>query len=177
MKTTTYVLSAFMAFIIILYSCKKENNSTNDDETNLTISGELTSYSGCKIFKSGTIVSEIPDTLSCVNYSYNANSNTLAITHINSGFNCCPGSLYCTINSHTDTIIIEEFEKQPQCNCNCLFDLDIEVKGVESKKYQILFIEPYAEGQAKLEFEADLKNSPVGSYCVTRYMYPWGLYY
>jgi len=111
-----------------------------------------------------------------VDYSFNANTNTLTITHINAGFNCCPDSLYCKISKNIDTIIIQEFEKIPQCNCNCLYDLDIEINGVESKKYQIKFVEPYVGEQGKLEFEIDLKNNEIGSYCVTRKQYPWGIF-
>jgi len=55
-----------------------------------------------------------------------------------------------------------------------LFDLDIELKGIDQNKYQVRFVEPYAEGQEQLIFEMDLTSGNEGEYCVVRKGYPWG---
>lgn len=71
--------------------------------------------------------------------------------------------------------MIQEYEKVADCKCECLYDLEIEVNGVDFKKYQIKFIEPYALEQDKLDFEVDLTKDSNGTYCVTRKQYPWGI--
>jgi hypothetical protein len=103
-------------------------------------------------------------------------SKILIFKHINAGFNCCPEGFYCNVSLKNDTIVIEEFENSSLCDCNCLFDLDIEVKGVETKTYQIKFIEPYCGDQAKLEFPVNLAVLKDGIFCVTRTRYPWGIF-
>ena len=157
--------------ILILNSCKKEKVS----DKQLILSGKVVSNSECKSLKSARIMSDTPDTISCVNYSYNAKNNKLSMDHINAGFNCCYDSLYCTITQSGDTIIVQEFEAKSQCDCDCLFDLSIELNGVDAKQYQIKFIEPYCGDQEKLDFGIDLASSPEGSFSVTRKEYPWGL--
>jgi hypothetical protein len=74
-----------------------------------------------------------------------------------------------------DTIIISEHEAKAQCNCNCLYDLDLVINGVDSKEYQIKFIEPYSGEQKKISFKIDLTKEKNGSFCVTRKSYPWGM--
>ncbi len=169
MKIAFYVLLAAIISLFTIYSCEKNNNSN-------ILSGKLINNTGCKNSKSSNLISEIPDTLSCVNYSFDVNNNRLTIKHINAGFNCCPDSLYCEISENNDTIVIKEFEAFALCNCNCLYDLDIEINGVRLKKYQIKFVEPYSGAQEKLEFEINLNINASGSYCVTRNLYPWGMY-
>ena len=71
--------------------------------------------------------------------------------------------------------MIEEKEEAAQCDCNCLYDLEIEIEGVEEQSYQINVFEPYALDQAKLSFSIDLKSEPSGSFSVIRKIYPWGL--
>jgi hypothetical protein len=96
------------------------------------------------------------------------------MTHINSGFNCCPEKLYCEVSVNNDTVIISEFEKEQGCNCNCLFDLDIELSGFDQNKYIVKFVEPYTIGQEQLIFEMDLATDVEGEYCGVRKGYPWG---
>ncbi len=159
-----------MAVLTISYSCEE------GEQTVAGLSGKLTAHTGCKGFKSTASDSVTPDTLSCVEYTFDEADNKLIIKHINAGFNCCPESLYCNIELKNDTIYIHEHETDGLCDCLCLFDLDIEIIGVEAKKYQLVFIEPYASDQPELEFEADLTNNPSGSFCLTRKKYPWGVF-
>jgi hypothetical protein len=129
----------------------------------------------CKSSDSVSSVKNISDTLSYVSFVYNKSDMTLAIKHINAGFNCCPGKLYCDVSVSGDTLIIKENESKVGCRCNCLYDIDIEVKGVEPKIYQVKFTEPYAGRGDKIIFRADLVNNPEGSFSVTRKQYPWAM--
>jgi hypothetical protein len=99
----------------------------------------------------------------------------LTINHINAGFNCCPGNISCTNIINNDTIVISEKEESALCDCNCLFDLEIEISGLENKKYFLKFEEPYLHNQDELFFELNLSNQTNGTHCVERLQYPWGL--
>jgi hypothetical protein len=161
-------LLAITAFMLIV-SCKDDKDPVTNE-----ITGSLVHNSNCKTFKSSDRNSEIPDSLSCVNYAYDTLNHDIIMKHINAGFNCCPGGLSCEVTTHNDTIIIRESEKEQGCNCNCLFDLDIKFQNVDPNKYIVKFIEPYAEGQEELVFEMDLTSINEGEYCVVRKGYPWG---
>ena len=115
------------------------------------------------------------DNVFCVEYSYDGNIDKLLIKHINARFNCCPGTLSVDNTYSNDTIIIQEFESAQLCNCNCLFDLDIEIVGIEPMPYQIIFIEPYCGNQEHLIFKVDFSILEDGTYCVSRNQYPWGI--
>jgi hypothetical protein len=136
-----------------------------------TVSGKIIGNSDCKSNRKIDTTSNF----SCAEYIYNESGKVLMLKHINTGFNCCPDLFYCTVSLKSDTIVISEFENSSLCDCNCLYDMDIEIKGVESKSYQIKFIEPYCGDQEKLEFPVNLAVLPQGSYCVTRTNYPWGI--
>jgi hypothetical protein len=163
------------AFILLLsllvFACEHDN--INKELSGL--SGKLISHSTCKSIKSAGLDAETPTNQSCVEYSFDASNSRLSLKHINAGFNCCPDSIYCHVSLSHDTIIISESEESSLCNCNCLFDLEIEVSGVEAQEYQIKFIEPYAADQEKMAFGLNLLMDHAGSYCVTRTQYPWGI--
>ena len=142
---------------------------------NLNLSISLTGQTDCKSNKSAEINQTVTNSQSCIEYSFDQGAKKLSLKHINAGFNCCPGKISFLVSYRNDTIIIQELEEKSLCNCNCIFDLDMVVNGVESGKYQLRVIEPYAENQAKLSFELDLQNRKQGSWCVTRTQYPWGL--
>jgi len=172
MKTIIYSLLIVSLFGLLVISCEKNN----DNNSQLTITGQLISNSTCKNdLKSTSQIITISDSLSCVEYSFDKGKNKLTLNHINAGFNCCPDSLYCKVELKGDTIQIQEFERTAQCLCNCLYDLDIEIYGVDLRKYRIKFIEPYVSDQNKLIFDIDLVNNKDGSYCVIRKQYPWGM--
>ena len=171
MKTINYliILSCFIA------SCGNENN----DNSQLEIQGQLVKYSDCKGNENQFSIKpsqEISNDVSQVDYSYDVSTKTLTLKHINSAFNCCPDNLDCNISFIEGTIIIEESEYvTDKCRCNCLYDIDILITGVESKKYSIRFIEPYYSGEQKLIFDIDLKNKNEGSFKVIRNEYPWAI--
>lgn len=166
MKLFLYFL--FLSAIII--SCSSENE--NPEEMDLTI--RLMGTPNCVYLKSSTDLNDIPESQSCIEYAFDKDAGKLILKHIHAGFNCCPESLWCTVGYRNDTIIIEEFEKQMGCKCNCLYDLDLEVEGIEPGKYQLQIIEPYLSNQQPLIGLIDLYTLKQGSFCVTRSNYPWG---
>lgn len=170
MKLTICKLLIAFILSITFYSCKHE--SENPKDLNLTI--KLLGNPQCIGLKSAVITAEIPRSQSCLEFSFDQTSSKLSLKHLNAGFNCCPESLSCTVTYRNDSIIIQEIEKHMGCKCNCLYNLDIEVDGVESGKYQLRIIEPYAGNQDKLGFELDLRTKKQGSFCVSRKQYPWG---
>jgi len=158
----------FICISVLLFSCDKENAS------NSPISGGITNQSECKNNKSFTGNLDIADSLSCISYTYDASVQKLVLTHYNAGFNCCPGNIYCEIESYNDSIVVTEYETRQDCNCLCLFDLEIELNGVQAKNYKIIFKEPYVDNQQELIFNIDLAFFNQGDYCVVRKEYPWG---
>lgn len=170
MKRVVFLLITGSFISFSLQRCDKE------DPIQSILTGKLTSHSDCKSGrKSAETTKGIPDTLSCVNYSYDSLSNKLTLKHINAGFNCCPEKLYCEVTASKDTIIISEFETSSLCDCDCLYDLEFVLSGVDEKSYYIRFVEPYCGDQEKLIFDADLSENKTGSFCVKRNRYPWGL--
>lgn len=170
MKSNPLLRVAFFLAFLFMISCEKET-----EEYLGSIDGEIVSHTQCKQSKAFTLALQYENNESCIKYLYVPESKKLELTHINAGFNCCPDSLYCSISTSKDTIIIEEFEKSALCDCNCLYDLDIEVRGVVPGKYYIKVVEPYCGVQKKLIFEIDLTSGNSGIYCVKRDQYPWGI--
>ena len=164
LKINIALLSFFIVFLN--FACNNEIENQPPE-----FSGKLINHTDCKHLKSS--ISE--NNQSCVEYVFDHANNKLLLTHINTGFNCCPDSLWCTISKTGNKIIIEEFEASQGCKCNCLYDFKIEIEGVEQGKYTIQFIEPYRGEQEELIFEVDLSESSTGSFCVTRNIYPWGI--
>ena len=148
--------------IVTAFAC--DNNISTED-------GKLITHTLCKNEKN--LVYETNET--CVEYSYDAESKTLNLKHINTGFNCCPAKLYCNISIDGNTIIVEESERKQDCNCLCLYDMEAEVYNIEAKTYIIKYIEPYIGDYDELIFEIDLSTSISGSVCLERNNYPWGI--
>jgi len=170
MKTLIYLVAIIVVFLFIIPGCE------NEHDKQLTLSGTLINNSACKSGSTSAFETvSTPDTLSCIDYSFNDLDNKLTIKHINAGFNCCPESLYCNVSLIGDTIIITEQEAKAECRCNCLYDLDLVINGVDSKRYQIKVIEPYCGEQEKISFKVDLEKDKNGSFCVIRGVYPWGM--
>ena len=169
MKTFMRMILSAAILMFLFIACEKEKEEGS-------ITGKVINHTDCKTFKSDNNNAEISDTSSCVDYSFNALENLLTLKHINTGFNCCPGELSCTVSFSNDTITIQEDAEYSACNCNCLFDLNIEIKGLTAKKYYLKFIEPYRGNQEELFFEIDLQNQADGTHCVYRNQYPWGIF-
>jgi hypothetical protein len=171
MKTEKTGKLILLAIGLLVIGCDKESNNP------FSLSGKIVSTSACKNEqKSASVDSDTPDSLSCIDYSFDEAGKKLSLLHTNAGFNCCPKNLFCTVALRNDTITIQEFEKASECDCDCLYDLEIEISGVDTKKYRIKFIEPYVGDQEKIFVEIDLAKDKEGSYCVIRKEYPWGIY-
>jgi hypothetical protein len=172
MKRAFYSFCIILILALLLPGCKKEHEAGIQSD----VSGRLVSHTGCKNFSREKKESPVtPDSLSCIDYSYDPLSHTLELKHINAGFNCCPDSLFCNISFINDTLIIQEFEKEALCRCNCLYDLNITLLGVSPQNYQVKFVEPYTGSQEKILFEVNLNQQTDGTFCVTRKKYPWGI--
>lgn len=161
-----------IAFIVLLTLCNCNQEPENPKDLNLTI--KLLGNPACNQQKSAEILESIPISQSCIEYSFDQSSKILSLKHLNATFNCCPESLSCKVTYRNDSIVIQEIEKHMGCKCNCLYDLDMEVSGVEPGKYQIRLIEPYLGTQQAMVFLIDLLTQKQGSFCVSRTNYPWG---
>jgi hypothetical protein len=119
-------------------------------------------------------VMNLENTETAVSYDYDVNTGILKLTHMNAGFNCCPGDIFTLSKLRNDTIFIEEYESEAACRCNCLYDIDMMAQGVPVDKYIVAFSEPYAQPGDEVEFSVDLKNNPTGKHSQKRSGYPWG---
>lgn len=171
MKKVIYSLLVGSLIGLTIVSCEKKSN----DDKQGAISGRLIGNTTCKSYNRYFAPVDDPDSISRVDYSFDNETYKLTLKHINAGFNCCTDSLYCKIELKGDTILVREFEKSAQCDCNCLYDLDIEIDGVDMKKYQVKFVEPYIREQTEIVFGIDLARVMEGSYSVIRKSYPWGV--
>lgn len=171
MKTLFYSVLTGALIAMLLSGCK--NKAGNEDTQ--AISGQVIDHSECKSDKTVFTTASPDDSLSCVNYVFDASAHRLILNHLNAGFNCCPGNLSCDIYLVNDTIVVEEFEEAAQCNCNCLFDMEIEINDIKTGTYVIKFIEPYRKNQEQIIFDVHLTSQLEGSFCVTRHDYPWGV--
>ncbi len=167
MNINSFRFPMAILLLLIAFGCKTKT------EDLYVVSGKLLSHTECKMASTKN-TAFVMDTITCAEYSYNSITQMLLIKHINAGFNCDPGDLSVIVNISNDTIIIEEFEDSNFANCNCLFDLDIEIKEIEAKPYQIKFIEPYRVNQEPLIFGVNFSNQTAGIFCINRYGYPWG---
>jgi hypothetical protein len=171
MKLIRKLILPILAVLFGIYTCEKEKTSTGLQ------SGKLDKISDCKELKSIAIWEDTADTLSCIEYFYNAENKKLILKHVNAGFNCCPEKIYSDITFADDSIIIIESEKIPACDCNCLYDLEFEFTGISEKVYAVRLLEPYIRDEEEINVSIDLAENDTGSFCVIRKGYPWGLHY
>jgi hypothetical protein len=141
--------------------------------------GRITHTSGCKTYSLTRDTHGTPPDQDCIVYDYDG-QNTLSVTHVNAGFNCCP-IIQANISVSGDTIMINEGETYGEwgpCACLCLFDVDYEVINIPPGTYTIIVNELCVfEGDDPLEFTIDLTEAPQGNYCAFRDHYPWGYMY
>jgi len=159
-------------WILLIISCESNTQSKTE------VFGELKSFSNCKLLNKITglskIVETLPDTLTGIEYHYDGKSK-LTLTHINAGFNCCPGDLFTEIIEDNNEILIEECETSSMCDCNCLYDLTIEITDISPGNYSFTFIEPYLnEDNEIISFVLGLNDEDSGIITFFRKGYPWG---
>jgi len=134
--------------------------------------GTFVGRTNCKSFP-GT--KDSSPNLDCIEYQYDGNG-TLQLTHVNAGFNCCPG-IEIEFDISDFVITIDEIEVADSCLCLCLFDLDYQIENLPSGIYTISVNEPYVTPEdEKLEFTVDFTGATSGQHCVERVHYPWGMY-
>jgi hypothetical protein len=135
--------------------------------------GVLISHTDCHSGLSTAAAYKTPTDMSCVDWRYSG--DVLRLKHINAGFNCCPGDITADITVEGDTILIVEHEEQSMCDCSCLYDLEFEIRNLDSRKYAIRIVELYTQpGDERLDFSIDLTGQPAGVHCTCRTHYPWG---
>jgi len=135
-------------------------------------------FGECKTFTRSSSADTTDPEYDCIRYSYDAATEVLKITHINTAFNCCITDVKIDISKDDSIISISESEKMANgpCDCSCLYDLDYSIESVKKGTYTIKVIEPYLSGNDEaLEFEVDLGKLPEGTICKKRSMYPWVL--
>lgn len=169
MKTIS--LLGISLLLALLISCSKEKTT----QTEINPENKLVSYTDCKNLNTALQKGVYGTDTSCVTYSYDPKTKKLSLKHINAGFNCCPGILYCNFDLSNDTIVIKEFAQTAGCSCECLYDLDIKLYIEEPKNYYLIVEEPYCGSQQQIAFPIDLASNLSGSYCVYRDQYPWGM--
>ncbi|MCX6259067.1 MAG: hypothetical protein NTW49_14375 [Bacteroidia bacterium] len=164
------LVSGAVIFVTGITSCKDKKDIA--DPGNKAIS--VKSHSDCKL-KDEQYNDSIPQNQSCL--YYRLSHDTLYLTHINAGFNCCFSSVNMGMISGNDTLRITESEVvNSPCDCNCLFDVLFIVTGITAVNYYIMLNEPYVTlASEKLSGSVDLHLSAFGHFCVTRSSYPWGL--
>lgn len=145
--------------VLIVFTSACKNDISNE-------TGKLVSNTLCKNEKTGTDET-------CVEYSYNKETKTLTLGHVNTAFNCCPKALYVDVLKDGNNITVKESERTQECNCMCLYDMVIEVYNIESETYSINFKEPYVADEFELKFQVNLFQKPKGTYCLHREIYPW----
>jgi hypothetical protein len=157
--------------IAVLSGCG-DSNTTGTSNPTLIPSGSLVDFTDCKQFGEGPPEYE-PVTADCIFYRYDG-VGELNITHINAGFNCCPGDLIATVDIANQIITITESESQSACRCLCLYDVEYEIVDLVPGTYTIRFVEVYTdENEDVLECTVDLAADPSGLHCLDRDHYPW----
>jgi hypothetical protein len=140
--------------------------------------GKLIEYTGCKNFLDYPIVDPIGSNQDCLVYDYDG-AGRLALTHVNAGFNCCPGEITADITIDDAVITIVEHESQSACRCLCLNDLQYEFTDLDPGVYTIRVVEPYvgepygSPSDEPLECTIDLTAAVEGQFCIERNHYPW----
>ena len=164
------VLFLFLA-ACFLAGCSEEKST---EPTIENPSGVLISASDCKNLAGAKLVDQVQPDQDCMEYSYE--NNTLLLTHVNAGFNCCTDPA-ADITIEGNVMTITESESGEYCDCLCLVDLGLKITDLPPGEYTIKVVEMYLEdGDQLMEFTVDLTESPSGDFCVQRTHYPWGVY-
>lgn len=110
----------------------------------------------------------------CLHFQW-IEGDTLALTHLNTDFNCCPEGFTVDASISGDTLIISENEKSSLCDCICLYDLEYKITGIGHDIWWVRIGRPGAgKANADLTCRIDLKALTSGDYCEDRSGYPWG---
>ena len=160
-----------LVLIVTTNGCKKS------PDAQMVPDGVLRQHTSCKEFvanASGPMDEFAPGPHDdCIEYQYNGR-DTLILSHINAGFNCCPGEITADIEFSGNMITITEREANQLCDCLCLFDLDYEIINLATGEYTLRVIGLYVQASDQvLEFPLQLLSETSGHYCLQRDYYPW----
>lgn len=174
-RIVTGVCVAFAAGALLFAAgCGSDNDGVTDTGPRIP-SGNLIGSTGCKTLEPIPPLDVTPVTSDCIMHRWDG-VGTLRITHVNAGFNCCPGDLSASITVEDGLILIVETEAEAACHCLCLYDLEYEITDLTPGTYTIRFVEPYIdEADEILEVTVDLYMRPSGITCVDRDYYPWNI--
>ncbi len=163
------LLLGVVLLVSIVGGCKKSSG------VQAVPSGVFVGAEGCK-FQGGGPMARVmgEDKRDCLEYQYDG-QGILKMTHVNGGFNCCPGQVTGEITISGRVITVIEMEEQAECRCLCLYDLDYEIIDLSPGRYTVriegLYLE---EGDGALEFLINLPSSTSsGALCLERNYYPW----
>ncbi len=172
MNPTKFFPIAILFIAFIIFSCKDNETTANDDDANGVPYGIITDTSGCKSFFDTT--RNIPKTNECVKVNYSSQDEILQLIHVNAGFNCCPGVISAEINIEDGVISFFEKQSQAGCRCNCLYDVEYELRNVEPGEYEFIIVGPLTDGESKKSLECKIDISEgTGEFCLERNFYPW----
>ncbi|MBN1699924.1 MAG: hypothetical protein JW881_20615 [Spirochaetales bacterium] len=163
----TLLLSSAVTTLFLISGCTDTGKAP-------AAAGRLTESNGCKTFDEKTEPETVSSGADCIVYRYDGESNTLALTHANACFNCCPGKIVSEVTIENNGIIITEAETEGYCDCLCLFDTDYEITDLSPGVYHITIKGLYVRDDP-LEASIDCGISQTGMYCLKRDYYPWGL--
>jgi hypothetical protein len=130
--------------------------------------GGVIAHSGCLSYDKNPDDSTYLD---CIDYEYDG-VGTLALTHRNAIFNCCPTYLLAYISVADNVITItedEDLEPYGGCDCVCLFDVDMMIVGLPPGVYTVYVDELYIgvgewDPREDIQFIVDLTSATSGSY-------------
>ena len=96
--------------LALVFICGFSACDNNGDEPTVPaasdISAALLHATDCKSFLNSTLVGEGSSSETAILFSYDRASRVLNLTHINAGFNCCPGTLSIDVSVEGDVITI-----------------------------------------------------------------------
>ena len=152
-------IAAMMGMTLLTIHC-------GDDDDWQRATGGVTAFSECKAFNgdrsvNGRDISGLPEDKAGVEYEYDI--ALLRLTHVNAGFNCCPGELSADIIVRDATIEIHEQQEKNGCRCDCLYDIEFEIWGLVPGEYTIKIVEPLLPpGNEEITFAVDLSEPKHG---------------
>jgi hypothetical protein len=177
MKKIKSVLPIVLAMIVIACAIVAFGGCKKSGDIQVTAVGVMSSYEGCKQSVaeplSGAADTIAPGADDCIQFEYDGNG-TLILTHINAGFNCCPGQISADIQINGNLITVTEMESEAGCHCLCLFDVHYRFSNLSPGAYTFTFVEPYMNtGDQPLEFTVTLSAAGIDVQCIERNYYPW----
>ncbi len=162
---TSRSMNVYWFYIVILFLIRCDRTDTTAPGFP---EGRMTAASACK----QTALNDDPKaSQECIRFTFARNS-ILEIKHINSGMNCCPGSVFATVRIDGGSIVIREYEGTDAmpCDCLCLYDFDYEITGLEKSEYILNIQCPLAD---PFECRLDLEHLRTELLCIDRNRYPW----